>query len=151
MSLHFNVLTGATEWVLSEPRKLCLNLWSQRWLRPSVSLVSNSTPLGLWHLKTLLLKGRINFKSFYLKIFRFFEFHIFWFSLFHTITAEGKKNFGKNYVLLWTENIIIISCVVWAHESGKNIEQMFWRLVSKYFKEAAQLPVPSSFFKSVQT
>ena len=88
---------------LSESRRPCWNLCSQRWLRPSLSLVSNLTSLRLWHLKTLFLQGRINFKSFFLKIFRFYELHIFWFSLFHSITTEGKKEFWKNvcFTLNW--------------------------------------------------
>ena len=85
---------------LSESRKLCLNLCSQRSLRSSLSLVNNLTPLGLSHLKTLFPEGRINFKSFFLKIFRFSELPIFWSSLFHSVATEGKKEFSKKSVLL---------------------------------------------------
>ena len=42
--------------------KLCLNLWSRKWLRPTRSLVSNLIPSGLSILKMLLGLGRINFK-----------------------------------------------------------------------------------------
>ena len=48
-------------------------------------------------------------------------------------------------------NIISISCVVWSRGSRNNIEKIFRRLVSEYFKETAQFPVPSSFCKGFQT
>ena len=88
---------------LSESRKPCLNLCSWRWLRPILSLVSNSIPLGLWNLKTLFPEGRINFKSFFLQINKFSELLIFWPSLFHSITTEGKSEFWKKlrFTLNW--------------------------------------------------
>ena len=88
---------------LSESRKPCFNLCSRRWLRPSLSLVSNLIPLGLWHLKILFPEGRINFKSFFLKINKFSELRIFWSSLFHSITTEGKNEFWEKlcFTLNW--------------------------------------------------
>ena len=73
---------------LNEPRKPCLNLCSQRWLRPSLTLVSNLTlnlTLGLWQLKALFPEGRTDFKSFFLNIFKFSELCIFWSSLFQKL------------------------------------------------------------------
>ena len=43
--------------------KSCLNLCSRKWLRPSLSLVSNLILLVLWHLKTLFPEGCINFNQ----------------------------------------------------------------------------------------
>ena len=102
MSRCFNILTTTTDW-LSESRKPCLNLCSRRWLRPSLSLVSNLIPLGLWHLKTLSPEGLINFKSFFLKINKFSELRIFRSTLFHSITTEGKNEFLKKlcFTLNW--------------------------------------------------
>ena len=40
-----------------ESWKLCLNLCSRKWLKPSRSLVINLIPLGLWQLKRLLADG----------------------------------------------------------------------------------------------
>ena len=37
-----------------ESWKLCLNLSSRKWLKPSRSLVMNLIPLGLWQLKRLM-------------------------------------------------------------------------------------------------
>ena len=111
MSWRFNV-SG-----LSQSRKTCLNLCSRSWLRVSLSLVSNLTSFGLWH-----LKGK-----------------------------KGKKNSEKIIFYFQMRNIIVISCVVWSHRSRNNIESTFSRSVSEYFKEGAQFPVPSSFFRSFQT
>ena len=131
---------------LSESRKPCLNSCSRRWLRPSLSLVSNLIPLGLWQLKTLFPEERINFKSFFLKINKFSELRVFWSSLFHSITTEGKNEFWKK--LCFTLNWGIL---LWSHKSRNNIEQILWRLVSEYFIKAAQFLVPSSFFKGFRT
>ena len=43
----------------------------------------------------LFPEGRMNFKTFFLKIFRFSDLHIFWSSWFHSRTREGKKEFWK--------------------------------------------------------
>ena len=126
---------------LSESGKPCLNLCYPSRLRSSFSVVSNLTPFGLWNLKTLFPEGRINFESFFLKIFRFSDFHIFWFRLFHSVTTEGKKGFWlKIMFYIELRNIISISRIVC----------LFWRLLPEYFKAAAQFPVPSSF-SSVST
>ena len=87
---------------LSESRKPCLNLYSRRWLRPSLSLVSNLIPLGLWHLKTLFPEGHINFKSLFLKINKFSELHIFWSSLFHSLRLfPFLSNVNQNFIKLF--------------------------------------------------
>ena len=75
--------------------KSCLNLCSRRWLKPSLNLVSNLTPLRFWQLKTLFPEGRINFKRLFLKIFKFSELQRFRSNLFHSMTPEGKKEFRK--------------------------------------------------------
>ena len=46
-----------------QSRKLCLNLWSLRWLKPNLSLVISFIPVGLWQLKVLLGVGRMNCKN----------------------------------------------------------------------------------------
>ena len=84
---------------LSEFSKPCFNLCSWRCLRPRLNLVSYLTPLGLWHLKKLFPEGRTNSKSFFLKIFKFSGLRIFWSSLFHSITIEGKNEFWKKFSL----------------------------------------------------
>ena len=78
---------------LSESWKLCLNLCSWRWLKPNLNLVNNLTHLGLWQLKTVLPEERMKFKSVFLKTLKLSELRIFKSSLFHSIAAEGKKEF----------------------------------------------------------
>ena len=48
-------------------RKLCLNLWSLRRIKPNLSLVISFILVGLWHLKILLGVGRMNCKMLFLK------------------------------------------------------------------------------------
>ena len=81
---------------LSESWKLCLNLCSWGWLKPSLNLVKNVTPLGLWQLKTVLPEGRTKFRNVFLKIFKLSELLIFRSSLFHSITTEKKFCFTLN-------------------------------------------------------
>ena len=88
---------------LSESWKLCLNLCSRRWLKPNLKLVNKLTRLGLWQFKTVLPEGCMKLKSAFLKIFKLSELWIFRSSLFHSITAEGNKEFWKKYTLLWIE------------------------------------------------
>ena len=85
--------------VFKESWKLCLNLCSRKWLKPSCSLVINLIPLGLWQLKRLLADGLINFRILVRKIMRLLGFLILWSSLFHSIIVDGKKQFLKKYVL----------------------------------------------------
>ena len=54
-----------------ESWKLCLNLCSRKWLKPSRSLVINLIPLGLWQLKRLLADGLISFRILFLKCWNF--------------------------------------------------------------------------------
>ena len=79
--------------------KLCLNLCSRKWLKPSHSLVINLIPLGLWQLKRLLADGLINFRIFFLKILKLPEFLMLWSSLFHSIIVDGKSFWKKCLVL----------------------------------------------------
>ena len=97
MSWSFDIITTTAKIGLSESWKPCLNLYS---LKPSLNLVNNLTPLGLWQLKTKLPEGRMNFEKLFFKIFKLSELRIFRSSLFHSMSAEGKKEF-RNYVLLW--------------------------------------------------
>ena len=76
-----------------ESWKLCLNLCSRKWLKPSRSLVINLIPLGLWQLKRLLADGLINFRILFLKILKLLEFLTLWSSLFHSIIVDGKKKY----------------------------------------------------------
>ena len=54
----------------NQSKKLYLNLWLWRWLKPNVSLV---IPIGLWHLRALFGDGCMNCKMLFLKTAKFSE------------------------------------------------------------------------------
>ena len=95
-----------------ESWKLCLNLCSRKWLKPSRSLVINLIPLGLWQLKRLLADGLINFRILFLKILKLLEFLMLWSSLFHSIIVDGKKQFFKKVCLVLKKGILYIFLVI---------------------------------------
>ena len=82
-----------------QSRKLCLNLWSLRWLKPNLSLVITFIPIGLWQLKVLLGVGCMNCKVLFLKRARLSELLILLPRLFHSITEDGKNEFLKKLCL----------------------------------------------------
>ena len=83
----------------NQSRKLCLNLWSLRWLKPNLSLVISFIPIGLWQVKVLLGVGRMNCKMLSLKRARLSELLILLSRLFHSITEDGKNEFLKKLCL----------------------------------------------------
>ena len=80
--------------------KLCLNLCSRKWLRPTRSLVSNLIPSRLSILKMLLGLGRINFKMDFLNTSKLTEFRTLKSNLFHSVITDGKNVFLKKAVLV---------------------------------------------------
>ena len=90
-----------------QSRKLCLNLWSLRWLKPNLSLVISFIPVGLWQLKVLFWVGRMNCKILFLKRTKLSELLILLSRLFHSITVDGKNEFLKKVCL--TLNLGILS------------------------------------------
>ena len=84
---------------LSESKKLCLNLCSLKWQRPSWRLVRKSSPFGWLTLKTSLLRGLIKFKIFFLKVEYEGELRISASNLFHSTNANEKKELRKSYSL----------------------------------------------------
>ena len=122
---------------LGKYRKPCLKLCSRRWLKPSLNLVSNLTPLRLWQLKTLLPEGRLNFKRLFLKIFKLSELRIFRSNLFDSMIAEGKKEFRKRLFYFELRNFISIPYVASTHSNGNNVKKVFRRMTFINFIEAA--------------
>ena len=59
-------------------------------------------------MKTVLPEGRMKFKSVFLKIFKLSELRIFRSSLFHSITAEGKKEFRKKLCFTLNRGILFV-------------------------------------------
>ena len=89
---------------LSVYKKLCLNLCSLIWLRPTWRRVKKNSPFGWLTLKTLLLQGLIKFKIFFLKVKYEGELWISESILFHTTNADEKKELTKKLFLIlnWT-------------------------------------------------
>ena len=91
---------------LKQSRKLCLNLWSLRWIKPNLSLVISFIPIRLSQLEVLLRVGRMNCKMLFLKRGRLSELLILLSRLFHSITVDGKNEFLKKVCL--TSNLRIL-------------------------------------------
>ena len=92
--------------------KLCLNLWSLRWLKPNLSFVISFIPIGLWQLKVLLGVGRMNCKMLFLKRARLSELLILLSRLFHSITEDGKNEFLKKLCLTLNLGMLLILFLV---------------------------------------
>ena len=90
--------------------KLCRNLCSRRWLRPSLNLLINLIPLGLWHLKTEFEDGLKNFKILFLKEEKILEFLIF--KLLYSMTIDGKKRIYKKKLCLRLKRVILLLVLV---------------------------------------
>ena len=127
---------------LSESRKPYLNLCSRRWLKPTLSLVSNLTLLGLcnWIMTFEKTASRrmYKFQKLFLK-----DIHIFW-VIYILVPLVPFQNYRREKVILEKivfyfelRSVISISCVVWSHGRRNNFESIFWIMVSEYFKEAA--------------
>ena len=73
--------------------KLCLNLYSRRWLNQSRSLVSSFTPLRLSQPKILLPVGLTNLRILDLKMLCVSEFRMLESNLIHSIMVDVKYEF----------------------------------------------------------
>ena len=71
--------------------KLCLNLWSAKWLKPSLILVSSFKPSKSWVEEILFGSGLINFSIRFLDIWHKEELWILMSRLFHLVITAGKK------------------------------------------------------------
>ena len=117
-----------------QSRKLCLNLWSLRWLKPSLSLVISFIPTELWQLKVLLGVGHMNCKMLLLKRVRLSERLILLSRLFHSITVDGKNKLLKNLCLILNlgTNLVadIISCSVCCPSGG---DKIYKKILIRFF------------------
>ena len=111
MSWSFDIITTTANRV----KLICKTMFEivlARWLKPSLDLVSNLTPLRFWQLKTLLPEGCVNFERLFLKIFKLSELGIFRSNLFHLMTTEGKKEFRKKLCLTLNWEILLVFLVL---------------------------------------
>ena len=81
-------------------KKLCLNLYSFKWLRPMRRRVRKVTPFGWLTLKTSLLRGLMKFKIFFFKVKYEGELRIPKSNLFIQLMLIKRKNYGKRYSFL---------------------------------------------------
>ena len=79
---------------------------------------------------TVLPEGRIKFKSVFLKIFKFSELRILSPSLFHSISAEGKKKFRNKLCFTLNRGI----CCIYS-QKGIILNRYFGHLYLKIFKK----------------
>ena len=93
MSRRLNILTTVTWFIVSW--KLCLNLWSLKWLRPSLNLVISLIPLGLWPSKKEFRESLMKLSISSFKTEMLLDFLRLGFKLFDSIIADGKNEFLK--------------------------------------------------------
>ena len=98
MNSSFNVLPQQ-QIGFKQSRKLCLDLWSLKWLKPNLSLVNSFISIGLWQVKVLLGVGRMNCTMVFLRRAKLSEVLILSPWLFHSITVDGKNEFLKKVCL----------------------------------------------------
>ena len=87
---------------LTVSKKLCLNLWSLKWLRTTRRRVRKISPFVWLTWRTSLLRGLIKFKIFFLKVEYEGELRISEFDLFHSTNADRKKELRKKLFLTLT-------------------------------------------------
>ena len=88
--------------------KLCLNLWSPKWLSPSRNLVINFNPLVSWILQVDFGFDQINFNSSFLNTLIEEEFWIFSSRLSYSDITAGKKESLKKLLLMLKLGILLL-------------------------------------------
>ena len=83
-----------------ESWKLCLNWCSLKWLNLRRSFAINFSPFKLLQLKTLFAFGLMKLKIFFLKLVKLLTFWNLETYLFHSITANEKKELLKKLYLM---------------------------------------------------
>ena len=103
-----------------------MNLYSLRWLKPSVSLVISLTPLGLRISKTEFGEGRIKLSIFSLKTEILLEFLRLRSQLFHSIIVDGEKEFLKRLCFVLIRGILLSVLVAYdVHLTGMRWKRYF--------------------------
>ena len=108
------------------PWKLCLNLRSCKWLRPTCSLVISLILLRFSQLKALSGIDLIIFRILLLKALKIPTFRIILSRLSHSIAADGKKtNFWESYVSFWRE-VCFQSCYGY---KWNVLKELIWKVL----------------------
>ena len=104
----------------------CLNLYSLKWFRPSLSLVISLIPLGLRTSKTEFGEGCMKLSIFSLKTEILLEFLRLGSKLFHSIIADGKKEFLKKLCFVLIRGILLSVLVAYdVHLTGMRWKRYF--------------------------
>ena len=54
--------------------------------------------------------------------------------MFHSMTAEGKKEFRKKLFYFELKNFISIPCVIFTHGNENNVKKVLWRMTFIIFR-----------------
>ena len=128
-------------------RKLYLNFWSLRWLKPNLSLVISFAPIGLWQLKVLLGVGRMNCKMLFLKRARLSELIILVKIIPLDCSGREERVLKKIMFDIEPRNVAdIISCSVCCPSGGYFIKEIVRGLIFSYLKKIAKFSKPPSLF-----
>ena len=121
------ILLPKLQIVLSKSWKPCSNLCSRRWLKPSLNLACNLTPLGWWQLKTLLPEGGTNFKRLFWKYSNFLSYE--YLGPVFPFNDRRREKGILNKVMFYFElrNVVSISYILSIHGNG-NVKKVFWRI-----------------------
>ena len=101
--------------------KLYLNLWSAKWLKPSLILVSSFKPLKFWVEEILFGSGLINLNIRFLNISHGDELWMLISILFHSVITPGIKEFIKKLVFTLKKRIWLL----WALREAYGL-LIFW-------------------------
>ena len=95
--------------------KFCLNVWSGKWIKLSLILVSSFEPSKFWVQEILFGSGLINVSIRFLSIWHEDELRILISRLFHSvITAAGKKQFFWKNSFYNEERNLIVKSTLWS-------------------------------------
>ena len=70
--------------------------------------------------------------------------------LFHSIIADGKKEFFEKVMLCLSKgNIVHSSCCIWCTSYKNKIKKVFWMFIFENFIKETKFSVPTTKFKGV--
>ena len=122
-----------------QSRKLYLNLWSRRWLKPNLSLATNFILVGLWQLKVLFEDACINCKMLFWKKVKLSELL---YTFVKIITLNYRVLKKRTFDIVPRNVVDVISCSTCCPSGGDFIKQILRGLTFRYFKEIAKFSKP---------
>ena len=129
--------------------KPCLNLYSLKWLKASVSLVTRQIRLGLRLLKAEFGVGHMNSRILLLKTEKLSDF-LRWGSKLN-YDRRKKNSFWKSYVLCLEGEVMYISSRVKRASSRNQAEEIFSIFIFQDLIKKAKFSTPASISKGLQS